>query len=223
MNSFKQLTHQFTLITVLTLLVNCKPSGPVNDPLPILGNAIFDTIIQNGQVKVDTILHSTKNFSLVDQAGTIVTEKNFDNKIYVADFIFTTCTGICPTMTNQMQRVYEKFKNDTSFAIASHTVDPEGDSIPVLAAYAEKHGARVGQWYFLTGDKKQIYDLARTSYLITATEGDGGAEDFVHSQFFALIDKNKHIRGLYDGTDSLQVNKLIGDIEILKRFYRGEN
>lgn len=217
--------------TVLILLIpllglgvySCKPSGPVNDPLPIIGDAIFDTTFVDGKTKVDTILHTVSDFSLTDQTGATVTQKNLDGKMYVADFIFTTCTGICPVMSDQMQRVYEKYKADSNIAFVSHTVNPEGDSVPVMAAYAAKHGAQAGHWYFLTGDKKQIYDLARHSYLVYAIEGDGGAEDFVHSQYFALVDINKHIRGVYDGTDSAQVNKLIGDMEIMKRVYRGEN
>ncbi|MEO8146868.1 MAG: SCO family protein [Bacteroidia bacterium] len=204
-------------------LGGCRPSGPVNDPLPVIGDAVFDTTVVDGKTKVDTILHTVSDFSLTDQTGAIITQKNLEGKMYVTDFFFTTCTGICPVMSTQMQRVYEKYKTDNTIAFVSHTVDPEGDSVPVMAAYAARHGAQPGHWYFLTGDKKQIYDLARYSYLITATVGDGGAEDFVHSQFFALVDKNKHIRGLYDGTDSTQVNKLMGDIEILKRVYEGDH
>lgn len=213
---------QFALITLFTyFLSSCKPTGPVIDPLPIIGDATFDTTVVGGKTKVDTILHQVADFSLTDQTGATITQKNLDNKMYVADFIFTTCHSICPVMSDQMQRVYETYKKDSNIVFVSHTVDPEGDSVPVLAAYAARHGALAGKWYFLTGDKKQLYDLARESYLISATIGDGGPDDFVHSQFFALVDKNKHIRGMYDGTDSVQVNKLMGDIEILKRVYKG--
>lgn len=218
----KPLTSAFIISLPLFAFVGlegCKPTGPVNDPLPIIGDAEFDTTIVDGKIKIDTILHTVSDFSLTDQTGATITQKNLEGKMYVADFFFTTCTGICPVMNNQLQRVYEKYKDYNGLAFVSHTVDPEGDSVPVMAAYAARHGAQAGHWYFLTGDKKQIYDLARNSYLISATTGDGGAEDFVHSQYFALVDKNKHIRGMYDGTDSIQVNKLIGDIEILKRVF----
>lgn len=211
----------FFFIAILPYLFSsCGPTGPVVDPLPIIGDATFDTTTVNGEIKVDTTLHSIADFSLTDQTGATVTQKNLDNKMYVADFMFTTCHTICPIMSKQMQRVYEQFQTDSTIAFVSHTVDPEYDSVAVLADYATRHGAKSGQWYFLTGDKQQLYDLARNSYLITATVGDGGPDDFVHSQFFALVDKNKHIRGMYDGTDSVQVNKLIGDIEILKRLYK---
>ena len=137
----------------------------------------------------------------------------------MADFIFTTCTGICPIMTTNMEVVHKAFKTDSNFCIVSHTVNPEGDSVPVLKAYADTHFATYPNWYFVTGDKKLIYDLARENYLVSATVGDGGAEDFVHSQFFALVDPNKHVRGLYDGTDSTQVLKLIADIKVLQRVF----
>lgn len=221
--NFNQICYISTTIYCIGILSSCKPSGPVIDPLPVIGNATFDTTLIDGKTKVDTILHTVTDFSLTDQTGATITQKNLEGKMYVTDFFFTTCTGICPVMSTQMQRVYEKYKTDTTISFVSHTVDPEGDSVPVMAAYAAKHGAQAGHWYFLTGDKKQIYDLARYSYLITATVGDGGAEDFVHSQFFALVDKNKHIRGLYDGTDSTQVDKLIGDMEIMKKVYRDDH
>lgn len=215
-------TAYLSLIAITSFFFSfCSPTGPVVDPLPIIGDATFDTSIVDGKTKVDTILHKVADFTLTDQTGATITQKNLDNKMYVTDFIFTTCHSICPVMSDQMQRVYETYKQDNDIVFVSHTVDPEGDSVSVLASYAARHGAIAGKWYFLTGDKKQLYDLARESYLISATIGDGGPDDFVHSQFFALVDKNKHIRGMYDGTDSIQVNKLIGDIEILKRVYKG--
>lgn len=159
--------------------------------------------------------HQVSPFSLIGHNGKTITEKDLDSKIFVADFFFTTCHGICPRMSSQMQRVFEYYKGNKEVMFLSHTVNPGYDSIPVLADYAARHGADPNQWIFLTGDKKQIYELARKSYLVDASEGNGGAEDFVHTQNFALVDRNRHIRGYYDGTDSLEVNKLILDIEIL--------
>lgn len=159
--------------------------------------------------------HTISNFQLTDQTGRLVTNENVKGKIYVADFFFTTCHGICPKMTTHMQFVYEHYKNNKNILFLSHTVNPEYDSVAVLATYAKKHGAEADQWLFLTGDKKQIYELARKSYLVDASEGNGGKEDFVHTQNFALVDKSQHIRGYYDGTDSLEINKLIEDISIL--------
>jgi protein SCO1/2 len=161
--------------------------------------------------------HKVGSFSLTSQSGQKISNETVKGKIYVADFFFTTCHGICPRMSSQMQRVYEHYKGNQSVLFLSHTVNPGYDSVPVLADYAARHGADAKQWLFLTGDKKEIYDLARHSYLVDASEGNGGAEDFVHTQNFALVDRNLHIRGYYDGTDSLDVDKLIGDIGILLR------
>ena len=161
--------------------------------------------------------HKILPFKLTDQRGLIITNDSLKGKIYVADFFFTTCKTICPEMTTQMHRAYKIFLNDPSVSFVSHTVDPEFDTREVLAAYAERLNAQSGKWYFLTGDKKEIYDLARTAYFVSDTKGDGGSEDFVHTQNFALVDKQQHIRGYYDGTDSLQINKLISDVEKLKR------
>jgi len=159
--------------------------------------------------------HVVTDFVLVNQAGDTVTRKDFAGKITVVDFFFTTCQGICPLMKTQMQRVYETFKGNDSVLFISHTVNPEGDSVPVMAATAKKYNADVRQWHFVTGDKKEIYRLARKSYLVSDTEGDGGKEDFVHSEKFTLVDGEGHIRGLYDGTDERDVNILINDIRIL--------
>ncbi len=159
--------------------------------------------------------HRIAAFSLTSQLGRTITEKDVTGKIFVADFFFTTCHGICPRMTSQMQRVYETFKGNKNILFISHTVNPAYDSVQVMADYAARHGADPEQWIFLTGDKKAIYDLARHSYLVDASEGTGGTEDFVHTQNFALVDRKLHIRGYYDGTDSLEINKLIGDIELL--------
>ena len=157
--------------------------------------------------------HKIKEFRLTDQEGRTVTQDNFKDKIYVADFFFVNCEGICPIMSNQLMRVNEKFKDNPDVLILSHTVKPDEDSIPVLKRYAEDHEA-TSNWYFVTGDVKQINELARSSYLVGATEGET-EEDFVHTQFFTLVDPQKRIRGFYDGTDSTEVSKLIGDIEKL--------
>lgn len=159
--------------------------------------------------------HVVTDFTLINQAGDTITRKDFAGRITVVDFFFTTCQGICPLMKTQMQRVYETFKGNDSVLFLSHTVNPEGDSIPVMAATAKKYNADVRQWHFATGDKKEIYRLARKSYLVSDTEGDGGKEDFVHSEKFTLVDGDGHIRGLYDGTDERDVNTLINDIRIL--------
>ncbi len=169
-----------------------------------------------GQDSETSQQHVISEFDLTDQRGINITRDSIKGKIFVADFFFTTCKTICPLMTTQMQRLYQQYENDPSICFVSYTVDPETDTPEILAAYAQQKKALPSKWYFLTGEKKQIYDLARNSYFVSATKGDGGADDFVHTQNFALIDKTLHIRGYYDGTDSAEINKLIGDIEVLK-------
>jgi protein SCO1/2 len=133
-------------------------------------------------------------------------------RIVVADFFFTTCPTICPKMSVQMARVQEAFKDEDRLLLLSHSVTPELDSVPVLAEYAERHGADPARWRFLTGDRKQIYDLARKSYFAVLDEGDGGPDDFVHTENFVLVDGKGRLRGFYDGTSPKDVDRLIADI-----------
>jgi protein SCO1/2 len=158
--------------------------------------------------------HKVAGFSLVNQDGNIVTEKNFKDKIYVADFFFTSCQGICPLMGDQMERIAAAFKDNSKILILSHTVKPEEDSVSVLKQYAQSRNADESKWFFVTGKKSVIEDLARNSYFV-AELGDTTNTDFVHTQFFALVDPQKRLRGFYDGTDSVEVNKLIEDIGTL--------
>lgn len=164
----------------------------------------------------DTVYHTIKNFSLLNQYKEMISQQTTQNKIYVADFFFATCQSICPVMTSQLVRVQEAEKNDPDFLILSHTVNPMHDTAEVLMEYAGKYGAIKNKWHFLTGDKKAIYHLAKQDYLVNALEDDGTAEGFIHSEAVLLIDKQRRIRGIYDGTDSLQMNKLISDISLLK-------
>jgi protein SCO1/2 len=167
-----------------------------------------------GQRNDDSTYHKIVSFSLTDQDGREVTEENFENKIYVADFFFTTCPGICPIMSDQLVRVAEKYKDNDQVLLLSHTVKPEEDSVPVLKAYAKEHHADSSKWYFVTGPKHEINALAEKSYLVGGTEGVSD-DEFVHTQFFALIVMEKRSRGFYDGTDSADVSKLLEDIDIL--------
>jgi protein SCO1/2 len=183
--------------------------------LPIYGEKSYEA--KNG--KTDTTYHTIQDFSFTNQDGQTVTQKNMDGSVYVTDFFFTTCHSICPIMSSQMERIYIKFKNNQEVKFLSHTVDPEIDTVAQLKAYAIKHNADAKQWMFVTGDKKELYAIARTGYLLNAEEGDGGPDDFIHTQNFALIDKDKRIRGFYDGTDSLEMNQLMKDIDLLLAEY----
>jgi len=165
----------------------------------------------------DTNYHQIPNFEFTNQNNQAFTSKDTEGKIYVCEYFFTTCKSICPVMNANLEKVYQKFKNQPDFLILSHTVDPETDSVNVLLNYARAHGVNNNQWQFLTGEKVKLYALARQGYLLSADEGNGGEEDFIHTQNFALVDGEKHIRGYYDGTDSLEINRLIIDIELLKQ------
>ena len=167
----------------------------------------------------DTLWHILPPFEFLGHNGKTITQKTFEDKIFVADFFFTNCPGICPKMSGQLARVQNEYRYDEEIMLLSHTVDPQRDTLQALAAYAELYGALPNKWLFVTGDKKALYHQARKGYYITATEGDGGEEDFVHSEKLVLVDKDKVIRGYYDGTDTLSVNRLMFDIKLLKLEY----
>ena len=163
--------------------------------------------------------HKIGQFRLLSQSGDTITEADTEGKIYVADFFFTTCPSICKDMSKQLMRVQETFGDRQDFLILSHTVQPEVDSVPVLASYAERHQADPKKWLFLTGNKKHIYDLARRSYFAVLTEGKGDSTDFIHTENFVLIDKDRRIRGFYDGTSEEDVDRLIEEVNILYQEY----
>ncbi len=164
----------------------------------------------------DTVYHTIADFVFVNQFGDSISQKTTEGKIYIADFFFATCQSICPVMSTQLTRVQDSCEKFSDVILLSHTVNPMHDTVEVLAEYGKKYGALKNKWHLLTGEKKKIYDLAKNSYLVNALQDDGSEEGFLHSETFLLIDKQRRLRGIYDGTDSLQVNKLIKDISILK-------
>jgi len=168
---------------------------------------------------VDTTFHTVPNFNFINERKERVDSMVMEGKITVVDFFFTTCPTICPVMSQNLGKVQDYFDEDEDVLILSHTVDPETDTPEILANYAKTYNANPKQWMFLTGDKKALYDQARRGYFITAIQGDGGPNDFVHSEKLVLVDKNKHLRGYYDGTKEEEVQKLIEHIEILKLEY----
>ncbi len=169
------------------------------------------------------VMSYVQDFSFIDQNGQKIDEHNFDGKVYVTEYFFTTCHGICPKMNANMQKVYDQFKNDKNFAILSHTSMPETDSVPLLKAYEEKmigkNPAFPAKWYFVTGTKDSLYKMARQSYLLDNDKNNSeNIEDhFIHTQFFALVDKQKRVRGIYDGLKLKDIAQLNKDIqELLK-------
>ena len=187
--------------------------------------AIYEPSMVNAEL-VDTSVqyirkyHKIAPFKLINQNGDTITEANYKDKIYVADFFFTTCLSICPMMTDNMVRIQEKIINDPEVMLLSHSVTPVIDSVPRLKAYAEEKGVVDSKWNMVTGDKKQIYNLARKSYLAVKTVGDGGPFDMIHTENFILVDKEKQIRGFYDGTKEEDIQQLLHDIEVLKNEYK---
>jgi len=156
------------------------------------------------------------DFSFTDQNGKVVTQKEVGNVIYVADYFFASCPGICKAMANELQKVYITFKDEPRVKIVSYTSKPEEDSTEALMNYAMRNGVTDhNKWLFLTGDKKHLYKLAREQYFIVNDVGDGGEDDFIHTERLVLIDPDKHIRGYYDGTSEQDVQKLIKDIKSL--------
>ena len=183
---------------------------PVFQPASVNSELVDTTIVH----KIN--YHKISDFSLTNQNGEVVTQKKYENKIYVADFFFTTCQSICPVMTKNMKDIQNKLIIDSEVLLLSHTVFPEIDSVEVLKKYAVDNGVIDSKWDLVTGDKKEIYDLARKSYL-AAKDNSFSKYDMIHTENFVLIDKKKQIRGFYDGTDKEEINRLLVDIEILKK------
>lgn len=183
--------------------------------LPVFQPADVNTEMVDSTLQHIKKYHTIADFSLTNQNGETVTQKNYEGKIYVADFFFTTCQTICPIMTDHMVEIQKKISDDPEILLLSHTVMPEIDTPEVLKKYALGKGVNDAKWNLVTGDKKQIYDLARKSYL-AAKDIPYSEFDLIHTENFVLIDAQKRIRGFYDGTDPEAIEKLIRDIAILK-------
>jgi protein SCO1/2 len=201
-----------SLIALIAFACEPKQEAVNKQLLPIIGEKKL-----GGAEARDTLYHTIPDFSFVNQYNETITQKTIEHKIYVADFFFATCQSICPQMSSQLVNVQKAFAKDNDVLILSHTVNPMHDTVEVLKGYAQSYGAEKNKWHFLTGNKKEIYAIAKDGYLINALEDDGTPEGFLHSELFLLIDKQKRIRGMYDGTDSVAVAKLISDIKILKQ------
>ena len=161
--------------------------------------------------------HKIPDFDLMNQLGDTITQNTFNNKIYITDFFFTSCPGICLKMTANMSKIQEEFKEDSEIVLLSHSVTPSIDSVSVLKDYAKYHGVIDNKWHLVTGDKNEIYNLGRQHYFV---ENDLGVlkdiNDFLHTENFLLVDKNKHIRGIYNGLNSASITQLITDVKALK-------
>lgn len=183
--------------------------------LPILGQKDTKVKMVDGKEVIDTIYHQIPDFEFLNQDSVLISQKNFAGKIYIADFFFTTCPTICPKMKTQMLRIYDKYKDNPKVAILSHTIDPRHDTPGVLKEFSKNLGISGSQWQFVTGDKAKIYELGQKSYMVTATEDNTQPGGIVHSGAFILVDENRHIRGIYDGTLPEKVDMLMKDIDLL--------
>jgi protein SCO1/2 len=209
----------FVFLGFLVLLWSCGSGHQENSDLPYLGNKHTENVLEIDPVsldtlqKVDTVYHQIAPFSFFNQDGKVITNEEVEGKVYVADFFFTSCPTICPVMKKQMLRVYEKFKHDPDFRILSHSIDPTYDTVALLKDYSLRLGVEDdATWHFLTGDQEKIFEIGQTSYLTTAMEDKNEPGGLLHSGAFVLIDREGHIRGVYDGTMEEQVDRLIGDI-----------
>ena len=210
--------NNFLILSLIGfLLVSC---GPENERLPILGRREIKNVSFDGAIDADTIYHTIRDFSFTNQDGDEVTQETFKDKIYIADFFFTTCPTICPIMKTQMLRVYDKFKDNPDVLILSHTIDPNHDSVEVLYEFADRLGVSSDSWHFVTGDMDEIYDIGQNSYMVTAREDPDEPGGYLHSGAFLLIDKERRVRGIYDGTKAEKVDVLMEEIDILLSEYK---
>jgi protein SCO1/2 len=214
----------FMFVLCSAIMVSFQYALTPEKTLSILQPDKFDPTLVDDSMLFVKKYHKIAPFELINQNGDTITQEDYTGKIYVADFFFTTCPTICPIMTKNMMLVQEEFKNDPEVLILSHSVTPEIDSVAVLKKYAVKKGVMDTKWNLVTGDRKQIYDLARKSYLAAKKKKYGGEYALIHTENFLLVDKEGRLRSRsYDGTDPEDVEKLIEDIYILKESYKRQD
>ncbi|OOV17589.1 SCO family protein [Flavobacterium sp. LM4] len=194
------------IILVLLCCVLAVSCEKAQEKLPVLGNPI----VKGNETQYPRI----KDFSFINQDSLEVTNNTFSGKIYIADFIFLSCPSICPKMNVQLKKVYNAYKTDGEVLFLSHTIDPDNDTIPRLKAYTVDNGIKKN-WHFVTGNRDSIYKIATESYFATAYPDQNELGGFVHSGGFLLIDKNRHVRGVYDGTNPKETTRLIADVKNL--------
>lgn len=201
----------FSIITIYLFYVALKPSKT----LPIFNPSDVNPELVDSTVQYISKYHTIADFSFVNQNGKTITQKDYEGKVYVADFFFTTCGSICPKMTTNLAEVQKAILNNPKVMLLSHTVFPETDSVSVLKAYALKNGVVDSKWNLVTGDKKAIYTMARKSYLAVKLGRPEQLYDMVHTENFVLVDTKKRVRGFYDGTKKEDMKRLIEDINFL--------
>ena len=201
------------IFLMLFIFISCDEVS--KKQLPIYNPTYFNPKLVDKSIRNVSDNHTIKDFNLINQNGIKVSSKDYENKIYVVDFFFTSCPSICPIMTNNMLLIQEEFIKNNDIMLLSISVTPEIDNVQVLKKYAIKKGVIDSKWNITTGSKKHIYELARKSFFAVLDKGDGGLQDFIHTPNFILVDTKKQIRGIYDGTVEKEISRLILDINIL--------
>lgn len=207
----------FSILSMIIIVIIYNVLN-VKQPLPIYQPAMVSEQLVDSTIQHKAKYHTIADFSLTNQNGKTITQNTYKDKIYVADFFFTTCQTICPIMTDHMYQIQKEILRDDDVMLLSHSVTPKIDSVAQLKKYAKEKGVIDRKWSLVTGDKKQIYELARKSYLAVKTDGNGDQYDMIHTENFMLIDKKRQIRGFYDGTQPEDIERLLEDIETLKYF-----
>ena len=205
--------YHFLIYFLISCAISCNQA--LKKELPVYNPSDFNPELVDKSLQKIAKNHKVGNFELINQNGETVTEKDYEEKIFAAEFFFTRCPSICPVITNNMVKLQNEFLDDNDNKFLSLSVTPEIDSISVLRKYASDKGAIDSKWNITTGNKKHIYELARKSFFAVVEQGDGELQDFIHTPNFILIDKKSQIRGIYDGTDDADIQRIIGDIKIL--------
>jgi protein SCO1/2 len=215
---YKKFALVFILISSVIIVIIYNTLNTYQ-PLPIYAPAQVSTELVDSTIQHQKKYHKIADFSFTNQNGKTITQKNYKDKIYVADFFFTTCQTICPIMTDNMVEIQKEIIDDHDVMLLSHSVTPEIDTVAQLKRYALKKGVNDKKWNLITGNKKEIYQLARKSYLAVKDNPFAGPFDMVHTENFMLIDKKRQIRGFYDGTNKEDIDRLLKDIKHLKKEY----
>lgn len=213
--------NKLFLIGFLLILFGCsedQEQSSKNYALPYYKEATFTPYWYETKERIPAEFHKIPAFQLTNQNGKTITEAEVDGKVFVVDFFFTSCPGICPKMTDNMSVIQEAFLQEDDVLLLSHSVTPDYDSVAVLYAYAKAKGVNANKWHLLTGEREEIYNLGRNFYFV---EEDLGLKkkptDFIHTENFVLVDQNRYIRGIYNGLNKASVNQLIEDVKVLKK------
>lgn len=215
---YRKFLAVFTVVSIIILFLFYNALTPI-PKLPIFEPAMVNFELVDSTIQHQKKYHRIADFSLTNQNGKTFTPLDLKGKIYVADFFFTTCPTICIAMTENLLKVQEKIINNPHVMLLSHSVTPQIDTVAQLKKYALEKGVIDTKWHLLTGDRKEIYELARKSYLAVKEDGDGGPFDMIHTENFILVDPDRRIRGFYDGTNLEEIQRLLEELEILIQEY----